>query len=304
MTRPKANTDWQIEQRRQELAGKLADDIVARLELSTPIDPFKVIASEAPILKAGGRDFGDAFDGKLKFHRGKHKFLLFFNTKYDIGLPPGSYHPRTRFSISHELGHYFIDAHHKYLRRGGKPHPSSSEFRSDIQMEREADAFAASLLLPTQRLKPIVNKGELSPAVVDNVARDFHTSLVSTTIRSVRLSDFPCAVAGIRGGQIEWMFPSDQLIKGGCYPGKKTIESPSAKERWEAYLAGVTDRCTVDGMARLWFQMFDREEDLYDIYVTEHYFPAPTMGTLVVLLTIDEGDLFADEEDEANGDGD
>ena len=103
---------------------------------------------------------------------------------------------------------------------------------------------------------------------------------------------------GIRSGRIAWMFPSDQLIKGGCYPGKKVVESPSAKERWEAYRIGVNDRATVDGMARHWFQMFDREEDLYSIYVTEHYLPAHTMDTLVVQLTLDESDLFADEEDE------
>ena len=273
MSPKKTNIDWQAEQHRQEMAGKQADALVARLKLTTPIDPFKVVASEHPILKAGGRDFKNSFDGKLKFIREKNRFLLFYNTKYDAGLPSGCFHPRTRFSIAHELGHYFIDQHHKYLRRGGKPHPSSSEFRSDVQMEREADAFAASLLLPTPIVRPIVNKGELSLDALDDIARDFKTSLVSTTIRSVCLSDFPCAVAGIRSGRIAWMFPSDQLIKGGCYPGKKVVESPSAKERWEAYRIGVNDRATVDGMARHWFQMFDREEDLYSIYVTEHYLP-------------------------------
>jgi IrrE N-terminal-like domain len=149
MTPKKTNLDWETERRLQAAAGEQADALVIRLGLAVPIDPFKVIASETPFLVAGGRDFGSRFDGKLKYNREKNRFLLLFNTKYDAGQPPGKHHPRTRFSIAHELGHYFNEAHYDYLRRGGKPHPSSSEYRTNVQMEREADAFAASLLLPT-----------------------------------------------------------------------------------------------------------------------------------------------------------
>ena len=117
--------EWQAEQHRLDLVSSLADDIVARLGLLAPIDPFKVIASEHPFLKAGGVDFKNRFDGKLKYNKAQNLFLLFFNAKYDSGLPDGQHHPRTRFSIAHELGHYFILAHYNYLRRGGKPHPST-----------------------------------------------------------------------------------------------------------------------------------------------------------------------------------
>jgi hypothetical protein len=119
MSQKKTKLDWQIEQHRHEMAGKLADALIARLGLSAPIDLFKVARSEKRFLRAGGRDFGEAFDGKLKYRRDRNIFLLFFNTKYDSGLPPGCHHPRTRFSIAHELGHYFIEPHHQHLRYGG-----------------------------------------------------------------------------------------------------------------------------------------------------------------------------------------
>jgi len=302
MNQQKTKLDWQIEQHRLDLAGKQADALVSRLQLTAPIDPFKVIRSETPFLRAGGHNFGNRYDGKLKYNREKNRFLLFFNTKYDLGMQPGSHHPRTRFSIAHELGHYFIEAHHQNLRRGGKPHPSSSEFRTDVQMEREADAFAASLLLPTTLVRPLVNEGELTMDRLDIIARDYQTSLMSTTVRGVQLSDYPCAVAGIRDGQIAWMFPSEKLIEGGCYPGKKSLESPFAQERWKTFLAGDDEWVTEDGKARYWFQMFDREDDLYDVYVTEHYLPVRIMSTLVVLLTVGDEDLISEEDEEDEDD--
>lgn len=38
------------------------------------------------------------------------------------------------------------------------------------------------------------------------------------------------------------------------------------------------------------------------IHVTEEYIPVNTMGTLLVLLTIDEADVFPDEEEEYEDD--
>ena len=202
MMKPKkTRLEWQAEQRRAEMAGIQADQIVSGLGLTLPIDPIEIAKSESPLLRIGGRDFRNRYDGLLEYHQSKNRFLLFFNTKYDTGRPPGSHHPRTRFSIAHELGHYFIERHRVYLMTGGQAHGSINEFRSDKQIEREADSFAASLLMPTHLIKPLVNAGELSASRINELAGLFQTSLTSTAIRSVRVSHFPCGVAGIRNGR-------------------------------------------------------------------------------------------------------
>lgn len=307
MTKKRTKLEWQQDEHCQELAGKLADEMAEHLKLVAPVDPFEVIRFEHRLLVAGGRDFGDRYDGKLKYNKEKKRFLLFYNTKYDRWQEPGTNHPRTRFSICHELGHYFIDSHHKYLLRGGKPHPSSSEFKTPAQMEREADAFASSLLLPTHLADPLLNNGELTIKTLDKVSSDFGASLVCTTIRGVRLSDLPCAVAGIRDGRIAWMFPSKPLIAAKCYPGKKDLESPAAMARWTAFSAGDDDRREEDGLLRHWFQTFDREDDLFEVEVTQAFLPVRIMDTLVVLLTMDEDavlDVDGDEEDEEEEDRD
>lgn len=238
-------------------------------------------------------------DGKLKYNKPQNVFLLFFNNKYDAGLPEGEHHARTRFSIAHELGHYFIPAHYKYLRHGGKAHPSSSEYRTHVQMEREADTFAASLLLPTHLVKPIIDKG-ITRQRLEDVARDFQASLLCTTIRAVRLSDEPCAVVGIRDGAIAWVFPSERLVEGGCYPRRSTLRSPTAVEQWEAFEDGSNERVEREGMLSDWFQLFSKEDELAEVYVAEHYLPIRIMSTLVVLISVEDEDLFPVdvEEDE------
>lgn len=294
--------EWMKEQHLQGMAGKLADDIALRLQVRNPVDPLAIARTEEPFLRAGGRNLGNRYDGKLEYHRRINRFLLFFNTKYDVRLPPGEHHPRTRFSICHELGHFFLDHHRAYFMRGGKPHRSTSEYLTGLQVEREADAFAASLLLPTHLLRPTVNKGELSLERLDGISGAFQTSLLSTAIRCVRLSDFPCAVAGIRDGEIAWMFPSEPLIKAGLYPRRGHLP-PNARDPWTEFLAGTEDRGQADGTVRDWFCTYEREQ-LETVNVTEEYVPVQVLGTLLVLLKLDEGDVFPDEGDEEDFDDD
>ncbi|HUE72855.1 MAG TPA: ImmA/IrrE family metallo-endopeptidase [Pirellulaceae bacterium] len=289
----KSKLEWTKEKVRLERASRLADEIVGSRQ--QPIDPLDIVRFESPLLVAGGRNLGNKYDGKLEYHRSRKKFLLFYNTKYDLWTRPGTHHPRTRFSVSHELGHYFIDAHREYLLRGGKAHPSSSENFSGPLVEREADAFAANLLLPTRLIAPIAKAGQLSIDRLIDVANDFQVSLLSTMIRCVRLTDFPCAVAGIKDGAVAWMFPSDSLIAAQIYPKRGRLPR-TAQESWDEFESG-SDVCVVDdGLVRNWFELYDRD-DFYRIPLLEEYMPARSLDTLIVLLTLDEADVNPDDDE-------
>jgi hypothetical protein len=298
MTKKTAESDWRTEQWAQQKAGEQADAIVRRLGLSYPIDPLAVAADEFPLLRCGGRDFENRFDGKLRYVAERRSFVLMYNTKYDEGYSAGRHHPRTRFSIGHELGHYFLEKHHSYLMHGGRSHPSINEFRSKLQIEREADAFAASLLLPTHLAAPVVNAGELSVARLEQIAGDFETSLVSTAIRAVQLSHFPCALAGIREGLVAWMFPSAALIRAQIYPQKGSLPG-DAQAPWTDFEVGERDRTSREGRAGDWFRCYGGG-DQDRIFVTEEYIPVPALGTLLCLLTMDENDVFPDGGDESD----
>jgi IrrE N-terminal-like domain len=285
---------------RVQTDGKGADAIVERLGLKAPIDPLAIVRSEKPFLRAGGADFGDRYDGMLEYHESKNRFLLFYNTKYDAETPPGRMHSRTRFTIGHELGHYFINHHRAYLMRRNSPHVSRGEFLTDVVIEKEADSFAASVIMPTRLARPMVNQAELSMDRIDTIAKHFQASLVSATFRCVSLSDFPCAVAVIRDGEVAWIFPSEPIIKAGIYPNKGLLPE-NAGEPWTDFHSGLRDVSENEGLVRDWFNTYEKHE-LRKIPVTEEYIPVTRMGTLLVLLTLDESDLFPDEEDECEDD--
>lgn len=291
-------TTWKEIDARLRHAEKCGEEISSLQSKATlPICPFSIALSERPLLKVVAEDFGEAFDGQLEYHRKQNRFILFLSTKYDAGVEFGEHHARTRFSLAHEFGHYSLEAHRAYLMGDGKPHASASEFRSDQIVEREADAFAAGLLMPSRLVRPIINRAEPSFDRIANYSNDFQTSIVSTAIRTVQLSDFPCGIGGIKEGCLAWLFVSDPLIESGCYPRERGDEvTGAAAAQWEEFRMGVAGRHAADGAVCDWFRTYDREH-LDTVYVSEEYFPVPVVATLLVLLSISEDDLFEDEDD-------
>jgi Zn-dependent peptidase ImmA (M78 family) len=279
------------------MAADQADALLDRLRMtSAPIDPIEVAASEQPLLILKSGNYRNRFDEQLEYHRHRNRFILFYNTKHDR-LAEGRHHPRTRFSIAHELGHYFLDKHHDYLVRGGSTHGSKSEFFSHVLTEREADAFAAALLMPKRLMGPLVNSGELTLGRIDALAEQFHTSRVSTAIEAVKLSHFPCALVGIRDGFIAWTFLSPSLQEAGCYPRERgSRPHQEALAAWQLMVQGDDDRSLRDGSIASWFRTYDRD-DLDDIALAESYLPVPSMNTLLVLLAAGEDDLMRDDDE-------
>lgn len=287
---------FQGKRKRENEAANLASDILdANALLAFPIDPFAVATAETRGLRLIGANLQAQCDGQLEYHRDQDLFILFYNTRYDEGLPEGVHHPRTRFSVAHELGHFFLEHHRSYLMQGGRGHTSSGEFSSEVLVEREADAFAAGLLMPSPLLRPVVNQGELSLDRIREIADKFKTSFVSTAIRSVQHSDFPCEVVGIRDGAIAWRFrrdgQPDPLTEGKCYRlPNGPITSPTARRKWEEFLLGHCNEECLQGKPHDWFNMYGSADR--DITVWEHYLPVPIMSTLVILLTVSETELF------------
>ena len=298
MTTPgKSKVEWTIQQRLQEMAAETAEAMLERLRMNcAPINLFDIAASEEPLLILKGGNYRDRFDGQLEYHRKSNRFILFYNTKHDP-LTQGVLHPRTRFSIAHELGHYFLDKHHDYLVHGGTTHGSKSEFFSHVLTEREADAFAAALLMPRRLMRPLVNRGELTPRRIDELAAHFETSRVSTAIQAVKFSDFPSALIGIRDGIVAWTFLSASLNDAGCYP-RQPGSNPHrvAQAKWQRMVQGEEADSEHCGNIGDWFDTYGQQH-LDNLKIAESYLPVPAMHTLLVLLAADEADFMRDDDD-------
>lgn len=97
---------------------------------------------------------------------------------------------RVRFTIAHEIGHYFLPGHGEQ---------SSECTFSDIYVpgksapkELEANRFAAELLLPAEKIRSHIRQQPLSIDLIRHVAKEFDASLLATAFQCVAETDETC----------------------------------------------------------------------------------------------------------------
>lgn len=280
---------WKLVQNMRDYALRQGEEIASVMEISSaPIDLLKIIDSE-PNLYAEGADFGDTFDGCLEYVR--PRFLLAYNTKYDQWKHTGNHHPKVRFTIGHELGHYYLDDHRQYLLQGGKSHLCFTEFQSDPYVEQQADCFSAGLLMPSFLLAPHVNKKpEPTYGIIKDTAREFEVSITSMMVRWTLLSDFPCATISVSSAsQINWGWVSEgfKRVKGYCVRRNEKVLSGDAQKFLSINPNFLNYREGQGlGMAHQWID-FDHS----NISVQEFYVVIPYTHQMLVFITTTEDEL-------------
>jgi Zn-dependent peptidase ImmA (M78 family) len=128
-----------------------------------------------------------------------------------------------RFSIAHELGHFFLPGHPEHVFSGGKVvHESHAGFGSGDQIELEADHFAAGLLMPSNLFKAEAGKYSDGYTAIEKIAERCETSLTSSAIRYAELTDAAIAVVISTGSSVNYCFSSRAMrgIRGYKHPLK------------------------------------------------------------------------------------
>jgi hypothetical protein len=233
--------------------------------------------------------YGDAFDGMLECREGR--FHVFCN----LDRVERGDSPRARFTLAHELGHYYIDEHRLALEAGRSPsHPSQCEYESPILAEQEADLFAANLLMPPKRFLDKAASAAPGLEGVLSLARRFATSITATAIRYAACDAAPCAVVKWTWRGCAWKWLSASAFEAGF---RRTFESA------DDLAAGSPTRRALGrdrppecgyfsaGMtAAAWFPRV-REGELRDVIFIEQAVPLGRFGVLTFLYP--EGGRFA-----------
>ncbi len=290
-----ADPSWKLDQAARDFAMSKGEEI-AKLNCfhTAPVDPFKVIASESNQILAEGDDFRDSFDGRLSYHDGR--FLLLYNTKYNQWPHNGSEHSKVRFTVAHELGHYYLDRHREFLVQRRQAIESFTEFESDKEVERQADAFAAGLLMPKYLVGPQVNC-ELDSTMesIKQAANRFDVSLTSMMVRWTQLSDFPCATLCVRDSVIQWGFASEAFKRIGLWRTRRNVAPSSGDAKC---FVGADSSCSIfregDGVGRA-HQWLEGNCDVID--VQEFYLVIPYSRCVMVFLAADEDELPSQWDD-------
>lgn len=147
-----------------------------------------------------------------------------FGIMYATDIPSRGFQ---RFSISHELGHYFIEGHPEALLASGF-HQSRAGFVTRDPFEQEADHFAAALLMPELPFKRAIADHGAGLDCVDALRKACETSMTATAIRYSALTSDGVAVICSTGDVIDWCFMSDGLkqAKGLSLLSKGTTVPP------------------------------------------------------------------------------
>lgn len=199
-------------------------------------------------------DYGDSFDGMTFFD--DNTFFIHMN----IRKGNTSNSPKGRFTLAHELGHYFIDNHRLGLINGLlTPHGSVSSNKPERtdRIEREADYFAACLLMPVSRFEEEIKDKKFDFQLLKHLKNNFNVSLTAAAFRFKDIGNYPITIVYAINHKIKWTFQSHD------FPYKYLCEKyPAIPENT------LMDKCfkrqsqpdvTVDVWAIEWFDRVSKE---------------------------------------------
>jgi Zn-dependent peptidase ImmA (M78 family) len=128
---------------------------------------------------------------------------------------------RKNFTIGHEIGHFILPGHDQ---------ADLVCTASDIgnwgdgnkELEREADEFAAELLMPKDTVEPIVKSRQPSISAIEEIAQMCSTSLSAAAWRYMDITSDRCAAAWSTHRMVAWAKRSREF--GYSLQKGKTIE--------------------------------------------------------------------------------
>jgi hypothetical protein len=191
--------------RKREIAG-LAEAISTEYFPSvSKIEPEFILKQKRITFSYG--HYAEAFDGLLEHLEGR------FHVYCNLDRVESANSPRARFTLAHEIGHFFIDEHRNALESGLAPsHASVCEYESKNPVEQEADHFASNLLMPTSKFKARAARVQRGLPGVLTLANEFGTSVTSTAIRYMQVEPIPGAVFKWNDKGLSWSWVSDTIM--------------------------------------------------------------------------------------------
>ncbi|WP_192822771.1 ImmA/IrrE family metallo-endopeptidase [Rufibacter sp. LB8] len=167
-----------------------AEKILKELNFTSPPISIEIIA-ESKGIEIKPYDFGEGVSGAL----------VIDGNKSVIGYNPFESPVRRRFTIAHELGHFVLHQNDSplWIDKEKMQYRSQIQFRDqksatgELKNEREANQFAAAILMPGFMIKNEIEKRNLEfieEQDVKELADIFKVSQQAMTIRLSKLDIF------------------------------------------------------------------------------------------------------------------
>jgi hypothetical protein len=232
------------------------------LNLANPPDRFRfdigrlaIESSEAfypsdPITRVESEEL-DGFAGALVPSESGKKWGIL----YQAGQSPG----RTRFTVAHEFGHYLL--HRKKHPGGIHSDEAGVDGRAKIEIEREANDFASTLLMPFDDFrKQIDAKHKPDFEELSRCAERYDVSLSAAVLRWLRYTERRALIVVSVDGFVKWAWSSTPALQSGCFirTSRGPVELPSGSAVGRCEFTPET-KAGVDHPPGIWFNEPVRE---------------------------------------------
>jgi Zn-dependent peptidase ImmA (M78 family) len=180
----------------------------------------KKYSSGSCILEIKKAPFSNKIEGALLPMGNSNNWAILYNPKI-------SSKGRINFTIAHELGHFFL--HRNLFPKGFKcsnEKIENWEYPTDI--EKEANEFAAYLLMPFDDFRKQIGNSAISPEVINHLFNRYQVSRTAVMLRWVEGCAKRAKLVYSIDGYVEWIYHSKELISSGIYanPKKETLPVP------------------------------------------------------------------------------
>ncbi len=234
---------------------------------------------DAPIAKVQGEDL-DGFDGMLAANKKRDKWMILYNSAV-------SSEGRKRFTIAHELGHYLLHRHQQEeFACGAGDIETSGEGKGSQHIEKEADDFATTLLMPLDDFRRQVDGETMSFDLLGHCADRYGVSLTAAAIRWLEIAAPRRAVlVASRDDHMLWATSNEDAFNSGAYfaTRKNTIELPRSALAHSHNCTGSAQ--SQDTRAQAWFAREPAE-----MPITEMTKVAGNYGYTLTLLVMPEAE--------------
>ena len=200
-----------------------------------------------------------------------------------------------RFTLAHELGHFFLPGHPEEILSSSPFHVSRAGFsQGDNSIEIEADHFASGLLMPTTLVRQKLRSSVVGLDGIIDLSDRAETSLTSAAIRAAECIERPLAVVVSRGTEIAYSFLSESFraLRPGSFLRKGDAIPQSATRTFNEDAARIrsADRTVAESSLGAWFGT-DRHVPL-----DEEIIGLGRYGHTLTVLSSDELSEDPDEE--------
>jgi hypothetical protein len=188
---------------------------------------------------------------------------------------------RRRFSIAHELGHWELHRGRQFECRSSDIDNAAND---PLNPERQADEFAADLLMPWYMFKPMLGQSkQVDLALLEHMHRTFDASLPATAVRIAEANVEPVIVACYDKTGRRWVARSKDIPRR-WYPVDQVDPDTYASD----VLAGNRNRTHMSTVgASAWFDA----EGIDEFEIKEQSLRLADGKMLVILRIVEEAML-------------